>query len=374
MQDSGEISNKQQSCAIDMQLRESIQPTHWRLSVSQVLGSPERPSSCWGLWRVWFSWCIFAVLFFGVPVSSTSALAQDFPSKPIRIIVPFAAGGATDMSARITAKQMEVELGQPILIENRTGASGMLGMTAVARAAPDGYTLGWTGTSPLAIVPFLTRKPSYDPLTSFASIGLANTGVTMLLVSPSKYRSMQELIDRAKANPGKLSYGSSGTNTSIHLNGAMFASMAGIDVIHVPFKGGLEGATAVIGGHVDFIFDAISSSLGLVNSGKLKALAVSGSKRQKSLPDVPTVSEAGLPGFQIEFFIGLVAPANTPTATINRLSGALRQALARPDVRDQLERIGATPESSTPEEFDNRIKQDIAKWQQAMKVAGVVPE
>jgi tripartite-type tricarboxylate transporter receptor subunit TctC len=317
---------------------------------------------------------VSAVLCCG-PYAIGSAAAQDYPVKPITIIVPFAPGGASDVSARITARQMSEELGQPIIIENRAGASGMIAMGAVARATPDGYTIGWSGTSPLALAPFLTSKPSYDPLKSFSPIGLGNTGVTVLLVSPSKgYQSMKDVIARAKASPGKLSYGSSGVNTSIHLTGAMFASMAGIDVIHVPFKGGHEGSTAVTGGHVDYIFDALSSALPLIKSGQLKALAVSGTERHKSLPDVPTIAEAGLPGFEVKFFLGLVAPAQTPPAVVNKLSVAMRKALAKPGVREQLEKIGADPASSTPEEFRSLIEKEIVKWRLAIKAAGVTPE
>lgn len=324
--------------------------------------------------KISVSLSMFAVMCCG-PYAFTSASAQEYPVKPISIIVPFATGGASDMSARITAKQMSEELGQPIVIENRVGASGMIGMGVVARAAPDGYTIGWAGTSPLALAPFLTSKPSYDPQKAFSPIGLGNTGVTVLLVSPAKgYQSMKDVIARAKANPGKLSYGSSGVNTSIHLTGAMFASMAGIDVIHVPFKGGHEGTTAVIGGHVDYIFDALSSVLPLIKAGQLKALAVSGTERHKSLPDVPTVAEAGLPGFEVKFFLGLVAPAQTSAAIVNKLSGAMRKALAKPEVQAQLEKIGADPVSSTPEEFRALIEKDIVKWRSAIKAAGVVPE
>lgn len=304
------------------------------------------------------------------------ALAQDvYPSKPVTIVVPFTAGGSTDIAARIVGQQLARALGQPVIVDNKPGAGATLGAAFAARATPDGYTLFWGGNSPLTTSPHLYKKPGYDPITSFEPIGMLAVSPWVLLAkSALPARSVSELTAQAKAQPGKLNFGSSGVNSALHLLMEEFKSARGIDAVHVPYKGDSDVAQAVVSGQVDFAFAALSTSLPFIQSGRLKALAVTGPERDRQLPDVPTLAEAGVPSMKLEFFSGLLAPAGTPAPVIARLTSAVHTTMKDPGVRERLQKAGAEPADSTPQEFRDMIARDSARWQALIKRMGVVPE
>lgn len=299
--------------------------------------------------------------------------AQDlFPSRPIKILVGAGAGGTTDITARLVGQQLGKLLGQPVVIENKAGAAGTLSMQQVARSPADGYTLVWVGNSVMAIAPYLFKNPGYDVKTMIP-VSLATTSSFVLVASPN-FNSLKELIAYGKANPGKLSFGSNGVNGSLHLLGELLKTEAGFDALHVPFKGGAESANAIMGGTVQFLFDALSSNVPLIRSGKLKALAVTGPRREKSLPKVPTMAEAGLPAMTTGIFFGLVAQAGTPEPVVTRLADAMKQALSDPALRESLEKSGNEPQSSTPQQFRALVDKEGARFQALMKAKGIVAE
>src|SRR5664279_1939682 len=257
-----------------------------------------------------------------------------YPSRPITLIVPYAAGGGNDVMARGVAIPMSKTLGQPIVIENHGGAGGSIGTRQVATAAPDGYTLGLGGTGTLAIDPTLYPNAGYDPRKDFAPVGLIATNPMIIVVNPSlPAKNVRELIALAKAQPGKLNYASAGKGSGIHLGTVLFADTAGIELIHVPYRGSGPALTDLLGGHVSIYFSSLPPAIGLVKDGKLRALGVTGLKRSPILPDVPTVAEQGLPGFEAVLHYGIVAPAGTPRPIIDKLNAALREALNTDDVQ-----------------------------------------
>src|SRR5215468_6033145 len=267
-----------------------------------------------------------------------------YPDHPITLIVPYAAGGGNDVLARAVADPMAKILGQPVVIENRGGAGGSVGTRQVAKAPPDGYTLGLGGTGTLAIDPTLYPNVGYDPRKDFAPVGLIATSPLIVLVNQSvPAHNVQELIALAKAQPGKLTYASAGVGSGIHLGAVLFAETAGIDLTHIPYKGSGPALTDLLGGHVQIYFSSLPSALGLVKEGKLRALGVTGLKRSTSFPDVPTVAEQGLPGFEAVLHYGIVAPAGTPRPVIDKLSGALREALGDPSISSRFAAEGAEP-------------------------------
>lgn len=299
--------------------------------------------------------------------------AQDvFPSRPIKILVGAGAGGTTDITARLAGQQLSKLLGQPVVVENKAGAAGTLSMQQVARSPADGYTLVWVGNSVMAIAPYLFKNPGYDVKTMIP-VSLATTSSFVLVASPN-FNSLKELIAYGKANPGKLSFGSNGVNGSLHLLGELLKTEAGFDALHVPFKGGAESANAIMGGTVQFLFDALSSNIPLIRSGKLKALAVTGPRREKSLPEVPTMAEAGLPAMTTEIFFGLVAPPGTPEPVVARLADAMKQALSDPALRESLEKSGNEPQSSTPQQFRALVDKEGARFQALIRAKGIVAE
>jgi tripartite-type tricarboxylate transporter receptor subunit TctC len=299
--------------------------------------------------------------------------AQDqFPSKPIRLLVGAGAGGTTDITARLIGQQLGKVLGQPVVVENKPGAAGTLSMQQTARAPADGYTLVWVGNSVMAIAPYLYKNPGYDVKTMIP-VSLGTTSSFVLVASP-QFGSLKELIAYGKANPGKLSFGSNGTNGSLHLLAELLKTEAGFDALHVPFKGGAESANAIMGGNIQFLFDALSSNLPLIHSGKLKALAVTGPKREKALPDVPTMAELGLPAMTTQIFFGLVAPPATPEPVVAKLAEGMRVALTDPALRDSLSQSGNEPQSSTPQYFRALVDKESARFQALIKAKGIVPE
>ena len=316
---------------------------------------------CWNRLAVG---AVLAALAFG-------AAAQTYPSKPIRIVVPFPAGGTTDVLARAVAQKLTESLGQAAVVDNRPGAGGNIGAELVAKAPPDGYTLlmGTVGTH--AINPSLYPKMPYDHVKDFVPVILVAGVPNVLVINPSlPVNSVQELIAYAKANPGKLNFASSGNGTSIHLSGELFKTMAGVQMAHVPYKGSAPALQDLVGGQVQLMFDNLPSSLALIRAGKLKALAVTSLTRAAALPDVPTVAESGLPGFEASSWFGLLAPAATPQPVVVTLNTDVAKWLATPEAREKLLAQGANAAGGTPADFARHIAAETAKWQKVVKESG----
>jgi tripartite-type tricarboxylate transporter receptor subunit TctC len=303
------------------------------------------------------------------------AQAQDYPSRPITLIVPYAAGGGNDLMARAAAEKMSKTLGHQIVIENRGGAGGSIATRAIAKAAADGYTLGLGGTGTLAINPTLYGHVGYDPRKDFAPVGLIATSALVVCVHPAlSARSIGELIALAKTQPGKLNYASAGTGSGIHLGTEYFATMAGIKLTHIPYKGSGPALTDLVGGHVAIYFSSLPPALGLVKEGKVRALAVTGAKRSPIFPELPTVAEAALPGYEAVLHYGIVAPAGTPRPIIDTLGAALRAAVMSDDLKARLADDGAEPLASTPEEYATDIDREETKWSAIVKASGAKAE
>jgi tripartite-type tricarboxylate transporter receptor subunit TctC len=313
---------------------------------------------------------LFAVASIAAAVLSP-ALAQDYPTRPVTLIVPYAAGGGNDVMARIVADKMGAALGQPIVVENRGGAGGSIATRAVAHAPADGYTLGLGGTGTLAIDPSLYPNVGYDPRKDFAPIGLIATSALVVLVHPSvPAKTIPELIALAKREDGKLTYASAGVGSGIHLGTELFAHMAGIKLSHIPYKGSAPALTDLLGGHVAIYFSSLPPAIGLVKDGKARALAVTGPERSKIFPDLPTVAEAALPGYAAVLHYGIVAPAGTRKPVVDKLAAALRVAIASPDVARKIAADGAEVMGMTPEEYAVDIDREEAKWSEVVRRSG----
>jgi tripartite-type tricarboxylate transporter receptor subunit TctC len=316
-----------------------------------------------------------ALAMVAATVGAPSVAAQDYPSRPITLVVPYAAGGGNDVMARAAADKMSRTLGQQIVIENRGGAGGSIATRQIAKSAPDGYTLGLGGTGTLAINPTLYANAGYDPRKDFAPVGLIATSALVVCVHPSlPVRSIADLIALAKKEPGKLNYASAGAGSGIHLGTEYFATMAGIKLTHVPYKGSSPALTDLVGGHVAIYFSSLPPAVGLVKEGKVRALAVTGTKRSPIFPDLPTVAEAALPGYEAVLHYGIVAPAGTPRAIIDKLSAALLAAVMSEDLRTRLADDGAEPLPSTPEEYAADIDREETKWSAIVKASGAKGE
>ena len=303
-----------------------------------------------------------------------SAGAQDFPSHPIMLVVPYPPGGGNDLIARVVAARMSDALGQPIVIENRGGAGGTIATRQVARAAPDGYTL-LVATSSLAINPSIYPNVGYDPRKDFSPIGLMAASQNVLLVNPSvAAASVPELIARAKAEPEKLTFASTGGGNSVQLAAELFADMAGVKLTQVPYKGNAPALTNLLGGHVDIMFSPLPAAIGLVQDNKVRALAVTGARRSPLFPTLPTVAEAGLPGYQSELHYGIVAPAGVPPPVVDKLNAALRAALAAPELAQRLATDGAEVLSSTPAAYAADIAAEETKWSALVRKVGIKAE
>ena len=310
----------------------------------------------------------FVATAFAAPIP---AAAQDYPTRPITLIVPYSAGGGNDVMARVAADKMSKTLGQQIVIENRGGAGGSIATRQIAKAAPDGYTLGLGGTGTLAINPTLYPSVGYDPRKDFAPIGLIATSALVVCVHPSlPAHSIPELIALAKREPGKLTFASAGTGSGIHLAAEYLAALAGIKLVHVPYKGSAPALTDLVGGHVSMYFSSLPPALQLIREGKVRALAVTGAKRSPLLADLPTVAEAALPGYEAVLHYGIVAPAGTPRPVVDKLSAALRAAVMSDDLRTKLADDGAEPLVSTPEEYAADIDREETKWSAVVKKSG----
>ena len=309
-----------------------------------------------------------------VSFAAAGAGAQGFPEKAVTLVVPFPAGGATDPVARALATRMSELWKQPVVVLNRAGAGGNIGAEAVARGAADGYTL-LVGTTALAIAPSLYAKLGYDALRDFAPVSQATSAPNLLVVHPSlPARSVKELVALARARPGDLISASAGTGTSNHLSLLLLINLARVDITHVPYKGAAPAVADVVGGHAHMTFAPSPATLGLVQTGRLRALAVTTPSRWSGLPEVPTVAEAGVPGYELTSWIGLFAPSATPQAVIARVHATVVDSLATPGVRDALVKSGAEPVGSRPEEFARHLKLEVARWGKVLKAAGIKPE
>jgi hypothetical protein len=297
----------------------------------------------------------------------------DYPNKPIRMIVPFPPGGVTDIVARTVSLKLSAELGQPIVIENRAGASGAIGAELGARAAPDGYTLIMGNISTLGINPITFAKLGYDPVTSFDPISLVAVQPLLITVHPGlAAKNLAELVQLAKSQPGQLNYGTAGS--SIHLAVEQFNSLAGIRMNHIAYKGSAPAITDLVGGQIQVLFDPFSSIYPLVAAGKIRALAVTTEKRAAAAPQLPTVAEQGYAGFDVSSWQGIVVPAGTPKPVIQRLHRGLVTVMASPEVKDKFAQYSAFATASTPEQFAAYIKEELIRWQKVAQLAGVKPE
>ncbi len=315
-------------------------------------------------WRRW-------ALAFLTACIAPAAFAQAFPNHSIRLVVPFPAGGTTDILARDVAKRLTETLGQAVVVDNRAGAGGNIGADIVAKSAPDGYTLlmGTVGTH--AINPSLYAKMPYDHVKDFVPVVLVAGVPNVLVVNPSvPINSVADLIKMAKAKPGSINFASSGSGTSIHLSGELFKTMTGVDMTHVPYKGSSPALTDLMGGQVQVMFDNLPSSLALIKSGKLRAVAVTSLKRAPALPDVPTVAESGVPGFEASSWFGILAPAGTPAPIVAKLNAEVNQWLQSPEGKAQLLAQGAEVAGGPPDRFVAHIRAESDKWAKVVKASG----
>lgn len=299
-----------------------------------------------------------------------SAWAQDFPTKPLTIVVPFSPGGATDIMSRLLAERLNKRLGQPVLVENKPGAGTMIASEYVAKAPADGYTLLLAASS-LGIAPSLYSKVNYDPIKDFEPVSQVASVVHVLVVHPSiPAKNVGELVTWLKANPTKANYGSVGAGTSTHLEAELFNSVAGVKMEHIPYKGSAPALTDMIGGRLQVMFDAYASSGPFIKDGKVRLLAVTTAQRSKSLPDTPTVSESGLPGYEAMPWLGLVAPAGTPAPVVNKIYAELHEVLKEPAVQEKFRSLGLDIIGSKPDEFKTFLRGDIVKWAKIVKDSG----
>jgi tripartite-type tricarboxylate transporter receptor subunit TctC len=303
------------------------------------------------------------------------AFGQAYPTHPIRMVVPFSAGaGVTDIMARLVGQHLGVNLGQQIVIDNRPGAGGIPGTEVVSRAAPDGYTLLMTNVA-LAVNPYLYPKLPYDALKDFMPVTMVNSAPLLLVVHPAlPAKSVKELIDYAKSHPGQLNYGSGGVGSTPHLSGELFKSLAGIDAVHVPYKGGAPALTDLVGGQLSFMIENVPGTMPFVKAGKLRALAITSAKRSPLEPTLPTMAEAGVPGYEVIGWNGIVAVKGTPSAIVARLHTEVAKILRTPEVTQRLAALGAEPVGNTPDEFGAFIKAEMARWGKIIKEKGIRSE
>ena len=298
------------------------------------------------------------------------ALAETWPTRPIRFIVPFAPGGGGDVVGRIIGQRMSEQLGKPLVIDNRAGGGGTLGCELAAKAAPDGYTLLLGNVGPIAVGPALYPKLAYNPVRDFAPVTMIASFPNLLVANPGlPFKTVPELVAYAKSRPGALNFASAGAGTSTHLAGELFKSVAGIDVVHVPYKGGAAAMTDIIAGQVAYYFGTMPSSMPLAKAGKLRALAVTSLTRSPAAPEVPTIAESGYPKFETAAWYGLMFPTGTPREIVARTNAATMVVLALPDIRERLVHEGSEPLGSTPAQFGAYIKAEIAKWSGVVKAA-----
>jgi len=314
--------------------------------------------------------CVFLAAFAGA-----ASAADAYPNKPIRLLVGVPPGGANDFVARTIAQQLSTQLGQPVIVENRGGAGGNIAADAVAKSPPDGYTLFLSVIGTMAINPSLYPSLPFDSIRDFATISQLTSMPQVMLVHPSiPAKTLQEFIAYAKNNPGKINFASGGSGTATHLAAELFKTMAGVDMVHVPYKGNGPATVDLLTGRVAVMFDQIATALPTVRDGRLRALGVSTAKRSPAAPDIPTLSESGLPGYDVTTWHGLVAPAGTPRPIIDRLHEEVVKALASPQVRERFEGAGIVPVSSTPEQFEAFTQAELLRWRTVVKASGAKVE
>ncbi|MEF7614664.1 tripartite tricarboxylate transporter substrate binding protein [Aquincola sp. MAHUQ-54] len=313
-------------------------------------------------------------LSLGLLAALPAAAQNGYPSKPIRVVVPFAAGSTTDIIARAITDKMGASLGQQLIVDNRGGASGTIGQALVAQAAPDGYTI-LLHSSSHTVSPWTFAKLPFDTVSDFAGITPIASLANVMVISPQKnIRSLPELLAAARAKPGSFNFASAGQGSATHLNAEKFKLAAKIEATNIPFKGSAEAVTEVLGGRVDYYFSPISPVIGQIKEGQLLALAVGSPKRSAALPDVPTTAEAGVPGSEFNFWIGMMVPAKTPRDIVQRLHDEVVKALASPEVKDRFAKLGADAWTLQPEQFDAYIKDEIASNARLVKAAGLSPQ
>jgi tripartite-type tricarboxylate transporter receptor subunit TctC len=318
---------------------------------------------------------VLALATVGLALGPGGAHGQSYPQRPIKMVVPFPPGGPTDVMARMAAQSLSTSLGQGVVVENRPGAGGTIGSKAVAMSDPDGYTLLFGSTSTLAISPALYRNLDYDPVKSFAPVAAFSNGPLVLVVNPAvAAASVKDLIALAKASPGRLNFASAGIGTPPHLTGELFKAKAGIDIVHVPYKGGAPAIQDVMGGQVQMTFEVMAVLLPLIQDGKLKALAVTGAARSPQLPDIPTMIEAGLPDFESNSWTGVVAPAGTPADVIAALNASVNAGLRSASTKALLVKLGADPLPGSPADFGKLLESEMRKWAAIAQAAGAHAE
>jgi tripartite-type tricarboxylate transporter receptor subunit TctC len=306
-----------------------------------------------------------------VVAGASAAFAQSYPARPIKFVVPYPPGGASDVTARILGQKLSEAYSHPVVIENRPGANGNIALAEVAKAAPDGYTILMGNVGPNAINAGLYKTLPFDPIASFAPITLTSTVPIVLLVHPAlAVKDAKELIAHIKANPGRTNFASGGNGSATHLTAEMFKSMAGLDIVHVPYKGDAAAMTALMAGEVTMTFATIVAAMPQIKGGRVKVIGVAATKRLAALPDVPTISESALPGFESTSWGGVLAPAGTPPAIVASLQTEITKALRLPDVRERLAGLGAEIVGSSSAEFAEYLKAEIAKWSGVIKTAG----
>ena len=304
-------------------------------------------------------------------VFGTSMAADSWPSKPIRVVVPFPPGSSPDLVARMLTEKLTVSLGQPVIVDNKPGSGGNIGTGLVAKAAPDGYTLGLSIPGPLAVNTVLYSKMDYDPFTELAAVSLVAVSPNVLVVDPKlNIGSVKEFIALARAQPGKLNYGSIGNGSSSHLTMELLKTLAGIDVVHVPYPGSPQVIAAIVGGQVQVGFVVPGTAMALVQAGRLKAIAVTSADKSQVLPDLPTVAEAGYAGFESSAWLGMVAPAGTPKPIVERLSRELMDIIRSPEVQDKMVKIYFQPVGTSPETLSNLMRAERDRWAPVIKRSG----
>jgi len=312
-----------------------------------------------------------AALALGLTASTSSAMAESWPAKPLRAIIPFAAGSITDIVPRIVLERLSVQLGQPVVVENRSGGAQTIGANAVAKAEPDGYTL-LLNSSAHVIAPSLNPNLGYDPVKDFASIIPLGVVPSVLVTSPTKgFKTVSDLVAAAKARPGSMNFASAGVGTATHLGAMRFQASAGIEAVHIPFKGGTESITETLSGRVDFFLAPVGVALPHVKAGTLVPLVVNSAKRSSALPDVPTTAEAGFRNAEYPFWIGMFVPAKTPRSVVETLHRETLKALQDPKVREKFAEIGVDAMIATPEEFDAQVRQEITANAELIKAIGL---
>ena len=309
-----------------------------------------------------------------MPLVGTAAIAQEYPARPVKLLVPFAAGGPADVYARFLAQRLQESLGQPFVVEDRPGGGAVLGTEIVAKSAPDGYTLLVMSNTHTVNESLLPNRP-YQLLRDFIPVAPINYSDLVMVINPSvKANTLAEFIALAKAQPGKLNYASSGPGTPYHMAGELFKAMAGVDIVHVPYKESSAARTGVLAGQVDMMLDAVTTMSQHVAAGKVKALGTSGKTRSAVMPNTPTIAEAGVPGYEATIWLGVIAPKATPPAIVNRLNAEITKIVSRPEVKADWEKQGAVAMTMTPAEFGKYLSDDIVKWERIVKISGAQPD